>query len=334
MRTLLRTLSVLLTGALAAPAATRIEQNEPPQIAHFPTITAFRGQPVPVYAQVTDRTGRIKTVSLFYALSEQQAPIEVRMKRVGGDRYSGLIPANFFAAASKVWYFIEARDSFDDKAETTWFPVAIKDPDTEPTQSENAPAENATRTAGTKSGAARTADAGTAGSAGPSGQAFPQGAVATSTAGGGGIGVGTVVGGVLIAGGIGAAVSSGGGDDGGGGGGGGFDPGSAVIVNASGAASGGFAGGPQDEAVDGSGAVAGKSVTGVRCTLDYQAFSIADRFQILYQGGVIADSGLVSGSGSIQGTAGGGSAQVVIRVLTPSGGTAWNWSATLEISAR
>lgn len=326
----------LAAGSVSVIAAPRIEQNEPPQITHFPTVAAFRGQPVPVYAQVEDKTGKIKKVSLFYALSQQQAPIEVRMKKVAGTRYSGAIPANFFSASTKVWYFIEARDSFDDKAETTWFPVTIKDPDKEPTQSESTPTETARTEPGTrataKTGAARSATPGAAGTAGPVGRVFPPGAVQT-TAVGGGVGAGTVIGGVLIAGGVavGAASSGGGGGDDGGGG---FDPGSAVIVNASGSASGGFAGGPQDEVIDGAGAVAGKTVTGIRCTLNYEAFSIQDRFQILYQGGVIADSGLVSGGGSIQGTAGGSSPQVVIRVLTPSGGTAWNWSAALEISAK
>ena len=51
-------------------------------------------------------------MALFYALSQQQVPVKLRMKRTGNGKYSGLIPANFFSSMSKVWYFVEARDSF------------------------------------------------------------------------------------------------------------------------------------------------------------------------------------------------------------------------------
>ncbi len=328
-----RITTCLLAAALTAVSvhgADRIEQNEPPSITHYPSVVAYRGQPIPVYARVRDETGKIRKVSLFYALSQQNVPLEVPMKKVRGDRYSGLIPANFFSEASKIWYFIRARDSFDDLGETTWYPVLIKDPERTRTQEEQA-AETAEAAQG-----AEAASAGTAGSAGPPGIVFPQGAVAASSTGGG-IGAGTVIGGVLVGGAIAGgaiALSDSGGDDedGGSGGGGGFDPSSTVIVNATGSASGGFASGPQDQTVNGSGAVGGRPISGIRATVNYQAYNVVDRFQIVYQGNVIADSGNVSGSGTITGTSGGTSPNVVIRVLTPSSGTAWDWSARVEYS--
>ncbi len=343
MNTIRYLVTGLVIGASCAWAADeKIEQNEPPVINHFPTLIAYRGQPVPVYARVSDKTGKVKEVSLFYALSQQKAPLKVPMKLVQGNRYSGLIPANFFGESSKVWYFVEARDSFDDKAETTWCPVTIKDPNRERTQGEEEVAQTsaqATKTTGTQGAAGKTSPgtAGTAGSAGPAGTTFPAGAIPTTAASGGGIGAGTVVGGVLVAGAVGGGIAiasggGGGGDDDDGGGGSGFDPSSTVIVNANGNASGGFSSGPQDRTIDGSSQVGGRTITGVRVTLNYEAFSIADQFQIIYQGDVIADSGVVSGSGSIQGTAGGSSASVVIRVLTPSSSTAWEWSARVEYS--
>ncbi len=328
---------LLICAATASPA--RIEQNLPPEISHIPTVVAFRGQPIPVYAKVTDKTGRIKKVSLFYTLSQQVAPVEVPMKRTGRGRYSGTIPAGFFSASTKVWYYIEARDSYDDKGETTWFPVDIRDPDVEQVQeaSDVVPSDTAaTRTTSTRNptgGDATTA--GTAGSAGPAGRSVPAGAkTGTAASTGGGISAGTVIGAGVVAGGVAvgvAAASDSGGSSSGGGSG--FDPANAVSVSANKSASGGFSAGPQDNVIDGSAAVAGKTVTGVRVTLNYEAYGIPDRFQIIYQGSTLADSGNVSGSGSIQGTGGGTSPQVTIRVLTPQGGTAWDWSAVVELSA-
>lgn len=308
-----------------AGAADRIEQNLPPEISHIPTAIGFRGQPIPIYANVKDKTGKLKSVSLFYTLSQQKAPLEVRMKKVKGSRYSGLIPANFFNESTKIWYYIEARDSFDDKGETTWMPVVIKDPDAERVQEATEAAVEPVEKAA----------AGTSGSAGSTAQPIPAGAVTSAEASSGGIPTGVWIGaGVLAAGGgIAIAAGSGGGSDDDGGGGG-FDPANTVSVSANQSASGGFSSGAQDTAIDGSGAVAGKTVTGVRVTLNYEAFDIPDRFQIIYQGNVIGDTGEVSGNNTIQEIAGGSSPQVIIRVLTPSGGTSWEWNATVEFSAK
>jgi hypothetical protein len=319
-----RFLLLPLLLALPALAKDRVEQNEPPVITHYPPGVAYAGSPVPIYAEVTDKTGKLKKVSLFYALSQQNVPVEVPMKKVRGDRYSGLIPANFFSGMSKVWYFVSAVDSFDDKQDTSWYPVLIKRPDAEKSQPDQPAAEGA------------PAQAGSAASAGSSGRPVPPKAkLITSASAPGGIGAGTVITGLVVAGGAGAAVAlsdSGGGD--GDGGGGGFDPANAIAVTANGNGSGGFASGPQDRTVDGSGVVGGRTITGVRVTVNYQAYTLQDQFQIVYQGRVLADSGLRSGSGTIVGTGGGSSPLVTIRVLTPSGGTLWNWNAKVEYSAR
>jgi hypothetical protein len=52
----------------------------------------------------------------------------------------------------------------------------------------------------------------------------------------------------------------------------------------------------------------------------------------LYQNAVLADSGVISGAGTLNGEGAGSSPQVVIRVITPDTGTAWRWSATVEYS--
>jgi hypothetical protein len=286
-------LCFLLTAWLSgmAGAQERIETNEPPVITHVPVVTATRGQPIPVEAQVKDNTGDITSVSLFYALSQQAAPIEVPMKATGMNQYAGTIPANFFAQSKNVWYYIQAKDSFEDSAQTTWFPVEIQDQ-----QEKEQPKQGLSK--GTK---------------------IAIGAVAVAALVGGGIAI--------------AANNSGGSDDDDAEG---FDPTRAVDVTQSGASSGGFSTEPQDRTIDGSGAVAGRTITGIRATLNYEAFTIEDQFQIIYEGDVIADSGVVSGSGTIQGVAGGSSPIVIIRVITPSSDmmTVWEWNARIEYSVQ
>jgi hypothetical protein len=131
-----------------------------------------------------------------------------------------------------------------------------------------------------------------------------------------------------------------------GGGGGGPPPGSggSVVVTgsgtaggggssgASGSGSGGYAAGAQDQVLDGSASLAGRTVTGVKVTLTYNAYGIPDCFQIVYGGGVIGDTGNTSGGGTIMGNGSGSSPQVTIRVISnqQDQDTIWDWTASAE----
>lgn len=339
-----KTIALLLAGlALSAAAKDRIEQNEAPEISHFPPGVAYVGQPIPIYAEVTDKTGKVRKVSVSYALSQQQVPVEVPMKKVSGNRYSGLIPSNFFSGHSKVWYFVSATDSFDERQDTTWYPVLIKNPDSEKSQPDQASAEQA------------PAQAGSAASAGSPGREPPAEAKLVADTDRDGVGAGTVLVGLVLLGGGGAAValaSDSGGDEGGGGG---FDPSTAkgVVRSASGSSS-------RETAIDLSAAAGGKTVTGVRVTINYDAKGTPDRFQAIYEGRVIADSGVVTGAGQVQGSGSGrstvctiqvqvgGSAGVVFAGSTghshspvptptpkPSAPSAtWSWNANVEVSTQ
>lgn len=106
-----------------------------------------------------------------------------------------------------------------------------------------------------------------------------------------------------------------------------------VEVNATGSASGGYSGAPQDQTIDAASQLVGYTVTGVSVGITYDAYTIPDRFQIIYEGRVIYDSGVVSGAGSPTADATGTSPYVTIRVTTPSAGTAWVWSASVSFIA-
>lgn len=101
-------------------------QNEPPVITHKPMVAAVRGQPVTVLANVTDDSGLVKSVTLFYSLSKDAAPFRVVMKPSAGSVYYGTIPQNMLTGDS-VSYYIEAMDHVDATSETPWYVVEIKD---------------------------------------------------------------------------------------------------------------------------------------------------------------------------------------------------------------
>lgn len=133
---------------------------------------------------------------------------------------------------------------------------------------------------------------------------------ATNAPSGGG-GTGTSTGGTVVVTGSGSAAGS--------------------TSGASGSGSGGYSAAPQDQVIDGSAQLAGRVVKGVKVTLTYDAISIPDQFQIIYQGATLGDSGMVSYGGVVTGQGSGNSPQVTIRVISsPDQGTVWNWSASVE----
>jgi hypothetical protein len=107
----------------------------------------------------------------------------------------------------------------------------------------------------------------------------------------------------------------------------------AIDVNATGSASGGYSGAPQDQVIDASSQLVGYTVTGVSVNLSYEAYTVPDQFQIIYEGRVIYDTGVVSGAGSPTADVAGSSPHVTIRVITPDAGTAWVWSASVSFVA-
>ncbi len=98
--------------------------------------------------------------------------------------------------------------------------------------------------------------------------------------------------------------------------------------------SGGYSAAPQDRVIDGTSALAGRLVTGVKVTLSYTAYTIPDEFQIIYGGSVLASSGNTSGSSTLTGSGIGNSPVVTIRVITRETSTSWKWDAQVEYSVQ
>jgi len=119
---------VLATALLMAAwsGAQESDQNDPPVIQHKPVVAAVRGQPVTVLANVTDDSGLVKSVTLFYSLSRDAAPFRVIMKPSAGSVYYGTIPQSMLTGES-VSYYIESMDHVDATSETAWYTVEIKD---------------------------------------------------------------------------------------------------------------------------------------------------------------------------------------------------------------
>lgn len=100
--------------------------NEPPQIRHQPVATAVRDQPLSVMARVTDDSGVVRAVTLFFALSRDAAPFRIPMKRADGDLYVGTIAPEVIGGAEQFLYYIEATDADEASSETPWYTVQVR----------------------------------------------------------------------------------------------------------------------------------------------------------------------------------------------------------------
>lgn len=177
-------------------------------------------------------------------------------------------------------------------------------------------------TGGTGTGGTGGGGGGTGGGSGTNG---------TGTAGGGG-GTG---GGTNVTGGTGGTGTGGTVTVTGTGTAGGGATGAGGTSGATSSGSGGFAAGPQDRVIDGSASLAGRVVTGVKVTVNCDAYGIPDAFQILYNGATIGNSPMSGGARTMTGSAAGNSPQVTVRVISGNdNATMWKWSATVEFQVQ
>ena len=77
---LLNVLGCILTmGSTVTALAQKATPNQPPVIRHEPVTLAQDGQPLTVRAFVSDDSGQIRSVTLFYSTSRDAAPSRVAM---------------------------------------------------------------------------------------------------------------------------------------------------------------------------------------------------------------------------------------------------------------
>ena len=137
------------------------------------------------------------------------------------------------------------------------------------------------------------------------------------------------VAGGAVAAGVGVAAAAGGG-----GGGGSTEPAPPQTVIVTESETGNFSAGPIDTNIDGRSAIGTRTVTGVEVRVLCDPFTVPDRFQVIYMGGVIGDTGMVGEDLGdpgedilLNGRADGSSPVVIIRVISGPLGTDWHWDA-------
>jgi hypothetical protein len=119
---LMALVSSLVTGIVfAGPGETLV-------IEHAPVGVGIRGQSIVLRAHVTNETRTIKQVVLFYAVSRDAAPYKTAMRESGTGWFTGTIPADLTAGPKQILYYIEARDASEATAETAWYTIDLKSP--------------------------------------------------------------------------------------------------------------------------------------------------------------------------------------------------------------
>ncbi|HEY8240591.1 MAG TPA: hypothetical protein VIH35_04050, partial [Kiritimatiellia bacterium] len=130
MEKFFKALNLMLALCLATgPAwAQETKANKAPQISHEPVTTAVRGQGITLKAKVTDDSGAVEAVTLYYTLSKDAAPFQVPMKSVGLDLFLGTIEAGVLSGINSISYYIDAQDSLGATTETPWRLIEMRDP--------------------------------------------------------------------------------------------------------------------------------------------------------------------------------------------------------------
>lgn len=98
-----------------------------PTIVHDPIATAQKGQPLGVKATVRDATGRVETVSLFYAASRGMTPFRASMASSGAGVWFATIPGHMLGPGDQLLYYIAAENSAGETKETEWQTVKLVD---------------------------------------------------------------------------------------------------------------------------------------------------------------------------------------------------------------
>ncbi len=114
-------------GAVLAAAASPA-QDRAPLIGHRPLLVAVRGRPAVIRATVSDDLGRVGSVTLYVASSEDAAPFAVPMEPAAAGVYVATVPDAIVAEVTTLRYYVEALDAAGHATETRWYEVRVSDP--------------------------------------------------------------------------------------------------------------------------------------------------------------------------------------------------------------
>ena len=113
-------------GSTVTALAQKATPNQPPVIRHEPVTLAQDGQPLTVRAFVSDDSGQIRSVTLFYSTSRDAAPSRVAMENSGAGSFFGTIPPTMLVGGKTIAYYIEALDMNSAATETPWYTIAVR----------------------------------------------------------------------------------------------------------------------------------------------------------------------------------------------------------------
>jgi hypothetical protein len=275
-------------------------QQPPPLISHTPVKVSPRDKPLNIIAQIDGRGKEVASATLHFRRGVNAAPIDVPMEKTTVGTWYGTIPSSYLANKGIIQYYIDAANSAGEWTETVYYTVSVIDP--------KAP--------------------GSAPSPGPSGQQpvelgkdrswlWP-----TVLIGGGAL---AVAGAVALA--DGGDSSSDGND-----GGGTETPITDRVITVS--DSGRDEPAPYVRTIDASDEVGENKIEQVRIELKVNAVDgLEEQFQVLYEGTIVIDTGLVPGEDTrTTGTLSGTSPLVEVRVLSSradnTGANKYTWTAT------
>ncbi len=275
-------------------------QQPPPLISHTPVKVSPRGKPLNIIAQIDGRGKEVASATLHFRRGVNAAPIDVPMEKTTVGTWYGTIPSSYLANKGIIQYYIDAANSAGEWDETVYYTVSVIDPKAPGSTPLPAPAGQQP----VELGKDRS-------------WLWP-----TVLIGGGAL---AVAGAVALA--DGGDNSSDGND-----GGGTETPITDRVVTKS--AEGGNEPAPYVRTIDASDEVGEKKIEQVRIELKVNAVDVfEEQFQVLYEGTVVMDTGLMLGEDvRTTGTLSGTSPLVEIRVLSSraddTGANNYTWTAT------
>ncbi|MFP6907356.1 MAG: hypothetical protein VCG02_19215 [Verrucomicrobiota bacterium] len=110
------------------PAASLHAQQPPPLISHTPVKVSPRGKPLNIIAQIDGRGKEVASATLHFRRGVNAAPIDVPMEKTTVGTWYGTIPSSYLANKGIIQYYIDAANSAGEWTETVYYTISVIDP--------------------------------------------------------------------------------------------------------------------------------------------------------------------------------------------------------------